>query len=325
MNSSNPLDILFTPQEIYNAGTRYLEERRRNKDTGIPIGLASLDEDFLPLLPGEVVSVIGRPGNGKTGFMMRWARWRAEQLRQKGETNRVVVYATWEQHVEDLHAFHVAAEAHLNVTDMARGRLNDQDWERVIEVGARRVELPLWFMGHSAERRKRRPHMTVDNVALALDAIEKWNEDKTQIDMVFIDYLQRIRFNAEKVESKTIAISEIFDRLKDGALAFGCPFVVGVQATRDVDSRAEPIPQMEDGQWTSNIEQTSDRVLSVVRPRRYRDEGETFGSVIVRGHCQMLVCILKQKMGIDNRAHWVYFDPAYNRLDELEIRQLEIE
>ena len=74
MNSSNPLDILFTPQEIYNAGTRYLEERRRNQDAGIPIGLASLDEDFLPLLAGEVVSIIGRPGNGKTGFMMRWAR-----------------------------------------------------------------------------------------------------------------------------------------------------------------------------------------------------------------------------------------------------------
>lgn len=320
--TSNPSDIIYTPQQLFTTGTQYLEEKRRNKGGGIPIGVASIDKDFLPVVPGDLVSIIGRPGNGKTGFMMRWARWRAQQLREKNAIDRVVVYATWEQHIEDLYAFNLAAEARLNLTSMARGELTDAEWGQVVRVGAGRVTLPLWFVGHSMERRKKRPHLTIDNLGLALSEIEHWNDDRTQIDMVFVDYLQRIKPEG-KAESKTIATSDIFDRLKDGALAFGCPFVVGVQAVREVDKRDEPIPLMDDGQWTSNIEQTSDKVLSLVRPRRYRQEGEMFGSVVVKGYCQMLVSVLKQKLGVDNKCYWVYFDPVYNQLDELELKRLE--
>lgn len=320
--ASNPLDIIYTPQQVTTIGTKYLEDRRDNKDAGIPIGLSILDADVLPLLPGELMTVIGRPGGGKTGFMMRWARWRAEQLRQKGEVDKIVVYASWEQSIEELYAFNIAADAHLSVTCMAKGEITDQEWDTVMQAAAYRIGLPLWFIGHSLARRKKRPHLTIDNLGLALYEIEHWNEDKTQIDMVFIDYLQRIRFEKEP-ESKVIGTSEILDRLKDGALAFGCPFVVGVQATRDVDKRQLQIPGMDDGQWTSNIEQTSDKIISVVRPRKYRLEGEPFGKVVVNGHCQMLVSILKQKLGVDNKSHWVYFDPVYNKLDELEIREIE--
>src|SRR3990167_4806879 len=89
-NITDPLDIIYTPQQIVTIGTSYLYERRKNKGAGIPLGLASIDKDFLPALPGELITVIGRPGNGKTGFMMRWARWRAEQLHLQGIEDRVV-------------------------------------------------------------------------------------------------------------------------------------------------------------------------------------------------------------------------------------------
>jgi len=325
-NITDPLDIIYTPQQIVTIGTSYLDERRKNKGAGIPLGLASIDKDFLPALPGELITVIGRPGNGKTGFMMRWARWRAEQLHLQGIEDRVVVYATWEQSIEELYAFNVAADARLSVSDMARGDITDEEWEEAMEAGAQRIRLPLWFIGHSLARRKRRPRLTMDTLAMALQEIERWNEDKTQIDMVFVDYLQRIKFDG-KPESKTIGTSEVLDRLKDGALANGCPFVVGVQAIRDVDQQKPPVPNMDDGQWTSNIEQTSDKIFSLVRPRRYKKEGEQFGKankITVEGYCQMLVCLLKQKLGVDNKAYWVYFDPAYNKLDELEMRNVEL-
>lgn len=320
---TNPLDVVFTPQQIVTIGTRYLEERRRNHRAGIPLGLTSIDKDFLPAVGGDLIAVMGRPGNGKTGFMMRWARWRAAQLLDANVEDRVVVYATWEQHIEDLYAFNLAADARLSVTSMARGELSNQEWEAALQAGAKRITLPLWFIGHSMERRKKRPFLTIDVLSQALREIERWNDDRTQIDMVFVDYLQRIKIEG-RIESKTIGTSDTLDRLKDGALAFGCPFVVGVQATRDVDHRDLPIPQMDDGQWTSNIEQTSDKIFSVVRPRKYRNEGERFGSVIIQGHCQMLVSILKQKLGPDNKAYWVYFDPVYNKLDELEMHRIDL-
>lgn len=329
MADTNPADIVYSPQQIFDIGTRYLQYRRDNRGVGIPIGLRSLDEPdvkgnlFLPALPGELITIIGRPGNGKTGFMMRWARWRAQQLQEAGIENRVVVYATWEQSIEELYAFNIAADARISVTNMARGEITPEEWEAALSHGAKRITLPLWFIGHSMERRKKRPHLTMSAFASALDYIEKWNDERTQIDMVFVDYLQRIKFEG-KIESKTIGVSDILDRCKDGALAFGAPFIVGVQASRDVDDQALPIPQMDDGQWTSNIEQASDGILSLVRPRKYKKEGDQFGSVVVEGHCQMLVSVLKRKLGPDNFAKWVYFEPEYNKLDELEERYVSL-
>jgi replicative DNA helicase len=267
-------------------------------------------------LAGELVSIIGRPGNGKTGVMVWWARDRAKKLEATKVADRVVLYLTLEQSIEELYAFNVAADIHTTVTDMARGLIDDAAWAKVLKSGVTQGTLPLWFIGHSNERRNKRPHITLDAIEQTLRHTEDTCHKK--IDMLFVDYLQRLPYNGR--ESKTVGISENVDRLKDIALMFGCPVVVGVQASRDVDDKTLPIPAMEDGQWTSNIEQSSDKVLSVVRPRKYRDENGTFGDTVVKGHCQMLITILKQKLGQAPEPKWVYFQPEYNLLDELELR-----
>lgn len=315
-------DIVFPPNEVAIAGTKYLDYRRNNKGAGIPIGLKSLDQDFLPALPGELISIIANPGNGKTGFMMRWARERARSI--ANDTTRAVVYATWEQSIEELHAFNAACETGVDIANMARGEISESDWKKIKAYETSRIDLPLWFIGHSMERRKKRPQMTMTALANSLTQIENWGKDRDfQIDILFVDYLQRIKFD-ERPESQTIGFSNILDRLKDAGLAFGCPVVCGVQAKRDVMDRPEPIPGIDDGQWTSNVEQSSDKVITLLRPSRYKEDGETILGVTVKGHCQMLVSVVKQKLAKDNWAKWVYFDPAYNRLDELEMRHVDL-
>jgi replicative DNA helicase len=317
--------VVYSPNDIVSLGTKYLDVRRNQKHQAIPIGIPSLDKEFLPLLPTELCTIIGRPGNGKTGLMMAWARNRATWLRDNGLNDRMVVYATWEQSIEELYAFNLAADQGLSITEMARGNITDDQWEQVMRGGSRRLTVPLWFVGHSVERRKARPNLTMTALMDGLHEIEDWGDKKWQIDMVFVDYLQRVKFEG-RVESKTIGVSDNLDRCKDGALETGCPWVVGVQAGRDVDERADPTPQLSDGQWTSNIEQASDAVLSVVRPRKYRDDGERFpgeDGIEVRGHTQMLITVCKRKLGPDNWAKWVTFDPAYNKLDEAEVREYD--
>jgi len=310
-------DIVYTPSEVGALGTKYLEYRRDHKDHGVPFGLPSIDKDFIPALPGELITVIGRPGSGKTGFMKNWARRRALHLAESNQENRVVIYATYEQHIEDLHMFDVAAEEGYSITEMSRGNITDEMWGAVERNGVSRLNLPLWYIGHSMERRKKRPSLTVDEISKALRSIEEWNKEKYVIDMVFIDYLQRMPLPTRS-ESKTIGTSHNLDRLKDGSLAFGCPFVVGVQARREVDKYPVPVPGMDDGAWTSNIEQASDKIFSVVRPCLYGKTGEKFGSGTIEGHCQIIVSLLKQKLGPANKAYWLYFDPEKNFMSELQ-------
>jgi hypothetical protein len=99
--------------------------------------------------------------------------------------------------------------------------------------------------------------------------------------------------------------------------------VVGVQAKREVDKYDPPIPGMDDGQWTSGIEQQSDGMISVVRPSHYKAQSESFDEVIVRGHRQMVVTVLKRKLGPENFNDWVEFAPEYNRLDEAELKHFK--
>jgi hypothetical protein len=57
-----------------------------------------------------------------------------------------------------------------------------------------------------------------------------------------------------------------------------------------------------------------------MRPANYYKDGEMCMGTIVRDSTQMVVGVLKQKLGPANFSKWVYFDPIYNKLEELETK-----
>lgn len=332
MNKPDYSRLVFTPVEASNATELYVKELRENDGDGMPLYIPKMEynptdrKGFLPVKRGEIITVLGRPGNGKTGFMLRWARARANDLQKQAANgnpvaaNSVVLYWTMEQLVEELRLFHVAAEKGISATDMANGKMSDDQWDSVTNTLRNLHTSPLWFAGKSLRRRKDKLKLTEDALYQALESIETWQGDnvKTQIDSVFIDYLQRFRSNGgEWVQF----YGDLMNALKDMAGDFATRFIVGVQARREVDNRDVPIPQMDDGQWTSSIEQQSDGMISVVRPSHYKSKGESFDGVTVTGHTQMIVTVLKRKLGPENFNAWVNFQPEYNRLDELEMKR----
>lgn len=317
--------IVYSPNEISNLTVRYLQERIDNKAYAVDLGHSDLDEILNPAHPGDLISILGRPGSGKTSFMMRWARYRAQKLTAQGEQERTVAYITLEQTVEDLYAFGIAAETGITITEMARGELTTAQMSKIMGVTVKMMSQPLCFMGHSAINRRARPNLYIDTIRQNLHALEDrgtLNGKPFKLDMIFMDYLQRAPYQGE---NKAIGLYDVMNGCKDLGLEFSCPFILGVQAKREVEDRKLPIPGLADAQWTSGVEQISDVVISTVRPAKYRDQGESFGSITVEGHAQMLVTILKQKLGLDNVSKWVYFDPALNQLDRLEMKTYRLE
>lgn len=318
--------IVYAPNEIASMTVRYLQERIDNKEFAIDLGHKDLDEILNPAHPGDLISILGRPGSGKTSFMMRWARYRAGVLSSKDDVSRTVAYVTLEQTVEDLYAFSLAAETQISITDMARGNITAEQMEKILGVTSKMMGAPLCFLGHSATHRRARPNLNIDTIRQNLHALEDRGNRNTgkpfKLDMIFMDYLQRAPY---KGNDKVVGLYDVMNGCKELALEFACPFVLGVQAKREVDDRALPIPALSDAQWTSGVEQVSDVVISTVRPSKYKDEGEKFGSIVVEGHAQMLVTVCKQKLGVDNVSKWVYFDPALNHLDRLEMKTYKLE
>lgn len=343
--SSSTGNAVFPPVESCSLTMQYLDARRMaamRGAAGVPLYIQGVDATpvaiknnrpcFLPMVPGEIMSIIARPGNGKTSFMMRWARAHAQELSRlanegdEDAARRVVVYVTLEQTVEELVAFNVAADTggRVSVTKMAFGYLDDGEWGAVVDSLQKGMTVPLWLVGYSPARKIER--LTIDKIFEAVDEIAGWSEpiQRNRIDLLFIDYLQRIQYRGE---SKVEGISSNLDAIKHFALSRGIPVVLGVQARRECDEREDKTPALDDGQYTSNVEQASDKIVSLFRPCVYvsdpeRGEIMTIGGkdVLIQGYNQMVMAVLKQKLGKASWRVWLSLDPAYNRLEEASLR-----
>ena len=322
--SQSPL--VFTPIEANHVSQEYIAWRKSNEGAGMPLYIPKMEFDpktekgFVPVNPGELISVIARPGHLKTGFKLRWARERAKDLKRQADAGNeiaqksVVVYISMEQKVEELRLFQVAAENHISMSEIASNKI--EDWSKVTNGLNKLSSNPLWFVGRSMSRRRFKAQLDEKTVYGALEEIEKWqDENQTQIiDSVFIDYLQKFRPTGNFVEY----YGNLMNTLANWSGDFMTRMVVGVQAKREVDQRKDPIPMMDDGQWSSTIEQFSDGVLSLVRPCLYG--GKTFAGVEVQGTQQLLVSCLKRKLGPANFNTWMYADPKYNQFADAEIK-----
>jgi len=343
LSKTNPSDIVFSPGEIARIGNQSVKRRMESEFKGLPLFLPGLDlprdyvwpddekelpKFFLKMRAGELTSVISRPGHGKTSWMMRWAREAAAlfaELDRDKDERRCVVFVTYEQHVEDLHSFHAAAHSGVSITKMAEGAITQDDYAKVVRASSERTTLPLWFLGFSEERRKARPVMTVSTLTDAILSIEDSTKGgvRWKPAAVCVDYLQRMPFDG-RVESKTIGTSAVLDQLKEMFLATNTVGMTGVQAKREVDSKPVEIPAMDDGQWSSNVEQTSDRIITLTKPSKYRRPGEEFYGVRVEGDNQLLVTVPKQKMGAGSWHRWVHFDPAFNRFEVIKDHSVDL-
>jgi replicative DNA helicase len=308
--------LWLTSSEANQASLEDIEYRRQNKHLAVTIGVPEIDEVFYPAMKGELVCLIARPGHAKTGVMVAMYRKRAEIIRANN-LDRFTVYVTAEDVVEQLNNFIIAANTGISATKMAKGDVTDDEFARIKHTVA--VSLGpnpySFFIGYSEKNRKDQPKLTVENITGAIMDIER--ETGLKPDSVYVDYLQLLS-DSKWRESKTVTTEQNLKECKEGTRVTGCPWFLGVQARREVDNYDPPIPTESDGQWTSGIEQYSQRLISLVRPRKVKREGDWFGEYKVRGINQLLFVIWKQKLGEPNRQFMIQYDPRYNILDSLD-------
>lgn len=311
--------LIHTPSEMMSGFMEFAE--RAQGDPGIPFGVKSVDEKMIPMRPGQLICIMGRPGDGKTSILAYLAKAEAARILKRGaEENEAVVYVTWEQSAEELTAFFLAGDKY-SVSDVAWGRVDLDLIRRQLTTTAK---TPIWIIGHGVNRAGEKvPRMTPDVV---LEAIESMRDDfGVRPTLLLFDYLQLVPIPhaSERVQQ----VTEAPIRIKEVALRVGAPAVAGVQASRDVDNRQEKLAEIRDAQWASSIEQTADKVFSLWRPARTEAIGKHIESE--NGHryevteTLMLIRMLKQRMDRARFTWAMYFNPAYLKLAELETRVLD--
>ncbi len=252
-----------------------LAASRKEQITGLPTGLAKLDEMTAGLKGGELIIIAGRPGMGKTAFALNIAVTACQSR------NVPVAVFSLEMRKEELARRLLCSEAKVDGGRMRTGMLSRDDWSRLAGAAGPLTELPLFIDDTAAVTL-----MQVRGKARRLRA-------EHGLGMIVIDYLQLMR-SGVKNDNREQEISEISRSLKALSKELDVPVIALSQLNRGVETRPgkDKRPQLADLRESGAIEQDADVIMFVYRPEVYAKEEER---AQLRGLAEVIVG--KQRAG----------------------------
>ena len=229
--------------------------------TGVPSGLRALDGVTGGWQKSDLIIIAGRPGMGKTSFLLAVSKY-AARAGKKG------VIFTLEVNSSQLVRKLIATEAGYSTTQLTRG-LFEGGIEEAYTI-AEKAE-PLRELGILLDEST---SLTVS--ALRAKAIQLKAEEN--IEWLAIDYLQLLdgaQLN-NKQNIREQVISAISRSLKQLARELNIPVIALSQLSREVEKRDKKRPQLSDLRESGALEQDADMVVFLYRPEYYRimDDGE---------------------------------------------------
>jgi len=295
--------------------------KRSGGITGVPTGFTRLDRLTSGLHDGELFVVAGRPGMGKTSFVLNIAANMAKPGAVDstdgpdvfGEAPVVepgfgVAFFSLEMPKEQLAARLLATEARVDVSRIRSGTLRGDDWHKLTEAAARLSRMPIWLDDTPAlgllELRAKVRRLQAE--------IERGGSDQVpvrRLGLVAIDYLQLMQGRRD-AGSREQEISELSRGLKQLAKEMSVPVLALSQLNRAVETRTskDRRPQLSDLRESGAIEQDADCVLFIYRDEVYHSDSPDRG--------QAEIIIAKQRNGPTDTVR-TKFTGAFTRFDNL--------
>ncbi|MDD2647311.1 MAG: replicative DNA helicase [Eubacteriales bacterium] len=230
----------------------HIEElsRLKGKTSGVPTGFIDLDNVLTGLHPGELVLVGARPGMGKTSFSMNVCQYAAMVAGKKTAVFSLEMPST--QIVMRM----LCSEAKVNMQNVRRGILSDQEWMRLAGVLGPMSNSPLYIDDTAG--------LTPSQVRSRLRKLMM----EKGLDLAMIDYMQLMAADT-KTESRQLEVSEISRQLKSIALELKIPIIACAQLSRANTNRQDKRPMLNDIRDSGSIEQDADVVLFLHREGYY--------------------------------------------------------
>jgi replicative DNA helicase len=221
---------------------------------GTPSGFRDVDVLHRGFREGNMYVLAGRPGMGKTAYVLNMARNIAI------EHNKAVAFFSLEMSSKQLMQRLISSDSGISVADMEGGKL---------------TELDLRKLQQSAERMMS-AKITIDDTpginVFELRSKARRLKLENNIEMIIIDYMQLMTAGGVKGDrmSREQEVSYISRSLKGLGKELGVPVIALSQLSRAVESRGgDKRPQLSDLRESGAIEQDADCVTFIYRPAYY--------------------------------------------------------
>lgn len=267
---------------------------------GLFTGFKELDNLMTGLKRKTLTIVGGRPGMGKTAWMLSAG---LNQLQQ----NQRVGFISQEMDKDELAERFIAMAAMIDGQGIRTGLMPDNEWKRFVSAIGRVSDYPFEVCDVAG--------MTVK--AIRGKALEWINT--SGLDALYIDYLQIIKPDEQYRGNRTNEVSAIARELKELASELNIPVIAAAQINRGVESRDNKRPQLSDLRESGEIESAADNVIFPYREDYYCDPSEQTGDTEL--------ILAKQRNGPlgSGWAKWYagstrYIDGHLTKLDLLQLQ-----
>ncbi len=263
---------------------------------GVPTGIKELDRVIMGLNKSDLILLAARPGMGKTSFALNIAEHAGINKEKK------VAFFSLEMSKEQLVSRMLSTKGQIPSQSLRMGKLNDKEWERLIEAGDILSKSPIYIDDT--------PGITIPEMKAKLRRLGN-------VDLVIIDYLQ-LMSSARRIDNRVQEVSEITRNLKIMAKELNVPVVTLSQLSRASEQRTDHKPVLSDLRDSGSIEQDADIVLFLYREGYYEtgdvDENQDKNS----GEC----IVAKNRHG-ETRSVPLHWQGEFMRFTAQEVRRNE--
>ncbi|HEX7394395.1 MAG TPA: replicative DNA helicase, partial [Anaerolineaceae bacterium] len=242
-NDLQPIDQVLS--DVYDRID--LLSKRGDEIYGVPTGLYDLDKLLGGLQKSDLLIVAGRPGAGKTGFLLSVAKNAAQKHKK-----HVAIFSL-EMSNEQLVQRLIAQETGIDTQRLRSGKLSEDEW-------------PLFT--HAIEVLSDTKIFLDDTPAitpLALRTKCRRLHMEFQLDLIIVDYLQLMSSDM-RTDNRVQEVSYISRNLKVLARELNIPVLTAAQLSRAVEQRADKRPVLSDLRESGSLEQDADIVMFIHRP-----------------------------------------------------------
>jgi replicative DNA helicase len=215
--------------------------------SGLETGLRSIDKALDGMQKSDFILVAGRPGQGKTGFLIGIAKHVGLQLK------RNVAIFSLEMSAEQLLQRLLAQATDIDSQKLRSARLSDEEMNRTLRALEVLAEANI-FIDDTPAITPLQMHTKCRRLQMEYG-----------LDLVIVDYLQLMSADT-KTDNRVQEVSYISRYLKVLARKLKVPVLAAAQLSRAVESRPDRQPVLSDLRESGSLEQDADVVMFINQP-----------------------------------------------------------
>jgi replicative DNA helicase len=236
-------------QPIQNVIDEYYDRvsmlsQRSDEIFGVPTGLTDLDKLLGGLQRSDLLIIAGRPGTGKTGFLLTIAKNAA--LKHKKHVAMFSLEMSNEQLVQRM----IAQDTGINTQELRSGKIQDDHWD-ILTQSMENLSNSKIYLDDT-------PALTPIQMRTKCRRLHL----EHHIDLILVDYIQLMSGDTRN-DNRVQEVSYISRNLKTLARELNVPVLAAAQLSRAVEQRTDKKPMLSDLRESGSLEQDADIVMFI--------------------------------------------------------------